>query len=121
MGRSVKAQSRMSILGPLTPDPIATALGTGYSGFDSPVGIEGLCRVAPERLEILAIQARHPGCGHLREFVRLAKMEYPCICIWFVTSDILEDCLPRYGFRKWRERQQCAGQWESVEGWRWDR
>jgi len=110
----------MSILGVLRPDRVAVALGTGFSRFDSPVGVGGLCKVTDGRLEILAVHSNHPGCGHFAEFIRLVKKEYSPILIWHVTNEILDDCLPRYGFRKWEERQQIAGEWEHMEGYRWD-
>jgi hypothetical protein len=110
----------MSVLGPLKPDPIGAALGTGYLRFRSPLGVNGLCRIAGKRLEILAVDSNHPGCGHFAEFIRQAKKEFDTICVWYVTSQILRDCLPRYKFRPWNERQLCRGEWESLEGYRWD-
>lgn len=111
-----------SILGTISEDPIGKTLGTGFMRFKSPVGIEGLAKVLPGfRLEILAVDANRPGNGHFKHFIEQAKKEFSVICIWHVTSDILEDCLPRYGFRPWAERQCIEGRFEHIEGYRWDK
>jgi hypothetical protein len=108
------------IIGQLRPDPIAVLLGTGYQQFTSPLGVNGLCELTGRRLEILAVHTNHPGNGCFRVFIEQAKRYYTPILIWRVTSDILDDYLPRYGFRKWEERQCLQGEWEHMEGYRWD-
>ena len=111
-----------SILGTTTEDPIGKVLGTGYMRFTSPVGIEGLAKVMPGfRLEILAVNAVRPGNGCFKHFIEQAKQEFNVFCIWHVTSDILMDCLPRYGFRPWAEKQRIEGRFEHMDGWRWDK
>lgn len=112
----------MTCLGKTQPDTIGVVLGTGYLRFSSPVGIDGLCKPdeAKGRLELLAVASRRPGNGHFKSFIDLCKRDFTTILIWHVTSDILHDCLPRYGFRPWEERQQCQGEWEHLEGYRWD-
>ena len=111
-----------SILGTLSEDPIGKALGTGYQRFYSPCGIDGLAKVSPGlRLEILAVNAVRPGNGHFKHFIDQAKKEFNIIIIWHVTSEVLIDCLPRYGFRQWQERQRCAERFEHMEGYRWDK
>lgn len=111
-----------SVLGATSEDRIGKALGTGFMRFSSPVGINGLAKVSPGfRLEILAVDAVRPGNGHFKHFIERAKQEFNVICIWHVTSEILMDCLPRYGFRPWEERQRVNGEFEHMDGWRWDK
>lgn len=111
----------MTCLGPTMIDPIGAKLGTGYLRFASPVGIHGLAKVTGKSLELLAVDALRPGNGHFTAFLNLCKLECDKIFVWHVTSEILHDCLPRHGFRPWQERQLCQGEWEHLEGYRWDK
>lgn len=74
-------------------------------------------------MQFLAIESTHPGNGLFRDFIAAVKKEFDRIDIWFVTTSILTECLPRYGFRPHQERQFLAAlnEWESLEGYRWDR
>lgn len=107
----------MNCLGPLTPDPIGDALGTGYQQFKSPSGVHGLCRVDGDRLDLLAVIATHPGTGQFRAFTEQCKARFKTICVWHVMNVLLDETLQAYGFRGYEERTPG----EYLSGWRWDR
>lgn len=105
------------ILGNTRPDPAGVILDTGYLQFCSPVGIDGLCKVTDNRLDVLAVIAIRTGKGHFRKFIRQAKLEYSTICVWEIWNPFLDGVLSRYGFVA-REEEQDG---ETVTGWRWDK
>ena len=113
----------MTILGKLTLDPVAKAIGRNYHHFNSPIGIKGLCRVDGRHVEFLVVDSIRPGHGLFRDFIAACKLEFDRIDIWHVTSHILFSCLPRYGFRPWQEKQYIKSQnkFGHLEGYRWDK
>jgi len=109
------------ILGPLTPDPFGKLFSTSFQNFDAPTGIDGLCKITGDKLELLAVYSEHDGQGNFRRFIADCKTHFATICIWQVDSRILQACLPRYGFRTWSEKQQVSGEWQVLDGFRWDK
>jgi len=105
----------------LTSDPASQLLGTGYSRFNWQGRITGLCKITGSEIQILAVVATNPGKGDFRKFVEEAKKEYRCIKIWHVGNSFLRAALTGYGFRPCVEQFCFGGQWESSEGFRWDR
>lgn len=108
----------MKVLGKTAPDPIGVALGTGYSKFQSPLGLDGLYKIKEGSLHLLAVVATQPGTGQFRKFIEQAKTEFPAICIWEVHPEsVLNATLPRYKFVPALDIQ--IG--EFIHGFRWDK
>ncbi len=105
-------------LGTLTPDPFGVMLGTGYSRFNSPLGIEGLAKESNGRVDILAVVAPEEGKGHLAMFLAHCMTVYDTICIWEDWNPILGPMLARRGFVRISELDKFK---EKITGWRWDR
>ncbi len=105
-------------LGTLTPDPFGVMLGTGYSRFCSPLGIEGLAKELNGRVDILAVIAPDEGNGHLSLFLAHCMTVYDTICIWEDWNLILGPMLARRGFVRTSEVDKFK---EKITGWRWDR
>lgn len=63
------------VLGQTCIDPILVTLGTGYSRFESPTGIDGLAKEERdgEALHILAVVTVFQGRGSFRNFITEAK------------------------------------------------
>jgi len=113
----MKAGSR--VFSEWTPDAVGDQLGTGYSRFVSPAGIEGLARVSGDRLDVLAVFCRTPGRGCLGEFLRRCMARYDAVCVWEVFNPVVSAALQRRGFRRAEETDPATG--ETVTGWRWQR
>lgn len=107
-----------AFIGDVVLDPVGEILGTGYCRFQSAVGIDGLAKWTPDRLDLLAVTTRTPGRGRFRVFISLAKQYYKTICVWVDINPIVGEALERYGFRRVTEKQFDG---EIVEGWRWDK
>jgi hypothetical protein len=105
------------VLGSIYPDPCAQVLGTGYSQFNSPSGIDGLAKWTDDRLDLLAVVTPTPGRGQFREFIKSAERHFRTICIWEVWNPWLESVLKRYGFT---QETEVLGTGEIVNGFRWD-
>lgn len=108
-------EQRHPVLGKLTPDPIGVLLKTGFQRFSAPCGVDGLCCVSVNRLEILAVHARQPGRGAFRELLGKAKRHFKVIVIFEVWNERLKEFLLREGFQS--ETIQRDG--EIVEAYRW--
>jgi|SRR3989304_3216074 len=106
------------VLGQTNPDPLSEVLGTGYSRFQSPTGIDGLAKEEKDRLDLLAFNALVPGIGQFRRFIQRCKREYETICIWEIWNPMLHEVLQRYGFRAYSEKDRDTG--ELLEGYRYD-
>lgn len=104
----------------LQPDPTSELLGTGYQWFVWRDCVHGLCK-EDGGLQILAIASLHERQGNVRAFFDEAKQDYSTIRVWHVYNPIMEDALIRWGFRKWSERMCFQGEWETCEGYRWDK
>ena len=105
----------------LSPDPISKLLGTGFSRFDHGTEMSGLCKISGNTIEILAVVSELPGKGNFREFINRLKLEYSTIKVWHVENTFLPMVLLRYGFRPWEEKFCIQGEWETSEGFRWDK
>jgi hypothetical protein len=105
----------------LSPDPISAILGTGYGRFEHESGIEGLCKITGGVIEILAVLSTNPGNGNFRSFMDYLKHEFSTVKVWHIESDFLAEALLRYGFRPWSEKFCIQGEWETSEGFRWDK
>lgn len=102
-------------------DPVSVVLETGYSKFSSPSGINGLCKeLAPDKLQVLAVDATKPGTGQFREFMKQIKSDYPNIEFLFVDNITLRCTLHRYGFTEFGyEETHLDGKKEWITGFRW--
>ena len=108
----------MSLLGETMPDPFSKLLGTNLFRFRSPTGLNGLAKtVGEDRLDLVAVDASIPGTGQFRTFIKKAKQEYAVICIWEVWNPMLDEILPRYGFKPHAGVDEDTG--ESLSGYRW--
>ena len=107
-----------AMMGPHRLDDVALILGTGYDRFGAPSGIDGLARVRGDHLELLAVFARQPGRGQLREFIRQAKGVFQVIHVWEIWNADLGATLLRYGFTPDEQVESCG---EHVRGLRWER
>jgi|ERR1700723_664348 len=99
------------------PDPCAVMLGTGYMIFESRSGIHGLAKELPERIDLLAVQAEHPGRGQFRHFIHALKLNYRTICVWEIMNEQMNPILKRYGFSPVQETD-CG---ETLTGWKWEK
>ena len=115
--RKTSPNTMHAILGPTETDPLAQMLGTGFCRFHSPLGIKGLARENPGKLELLAVDATHPGTGQFREFVKQLKNCYPVICVWFDWNPLVGPMLARYGFTK---HSEIDSRGETLEGWKYE-
>jgi len=88
----------MNVLGETHVDIISQLLNTGYERFSSPTGINGLAQIIDGGLDILAVDAGHPGTGQFREFIHQCKIEFDQVVIWEVWNEMLPEVLQRYGF-----------------------
>ena len=104
-------------LGQITPSPAADILGTGYSRFVSPFGIDGLCRTDGRRLDLLAVIANQPNTGQFREFMEAAKQEFDEIGIWDILNPELNPVLERYGFMPAAMTDPKTGEWVAGRKW----
>lgn len=75
-------------------------LGTGYSKFESSLGVHGLAKVSEARIDILAVVATKPGKGQFRRFIAAAKNAYQTVVVWEDWNPIVTAALQRYGFRR---------------------
>ena len=118
MADAVTEQVRL--MGVCSVDPIGRALNISrpYNKFSSPVGCHGLARWTPDRLDILAISSRKEGVGQLRKFIAEAQKHWPTICVWFISNEVLDAALKRYGFFR---QIELAGNGEVLDGLRWDK
>lgn len=108
----------MSVLGTTTPDVVSLIWQTGFERFQSPNGLEGLARVAGDRLDVLAVSNSTGKRGLFREFIAQAKLEYKTICVWVIENPIIHDALLRYGFTPDIEIDQFG---DTQQLLRWDR
>lgn len=70
-----------------------------FMAFTHSAGCDGLARSDNIHLEILAIHAKNPGTGQLREFIKQAKARFATITVFEIMNQRLEEALTRYGFR----------------------
>ncbi len=106
----------MTVLG-VTKDNIwGTLLNTGYREFQSPLGIQGLYKESPARLDLLAVAATEPGTGQFRRFIAACKGRYATIFVWEIMNPELNGILKRYGFEVANEQENG----ETIEGWKWE-
>ncbi len=80
----------MTLLGKTTPDLAGQILKTGYDRFQSPTGIDGLCRVTGKRLDLLAVFAAQEGKGQFRNFIAKSKKEFETIRIYEIWNPTLK-------------------------------
>lgn len=88
----------MPLITRLTDHWSSLAVGTEFKQFHTELGVSGLCIVEDKKLEILAIHSAIEGHGNMREFFRLAKLEYDEIYVWEIWHQWLKDKLSEYGF-----------------------
>jgi len=97
------------------PHWVGVLLGTGYVGFTSPFGVEGLARVDGATLHFLALVATKPRTGQLTRFMREAQHVAAEIYVWAIWNDDLRAALTRWGF------EPAPDTAEETEGMRWHR
>lgn len=107
----------MSVLGTTSPDPFGVMLGTGYSRFVSPTGLEGLAKATGDRLDVLAVINPTNERGRFRAFITAAKGEFKTICVWHIDNPIVHSALIRYGFTTDVRIDQFN---DVMTGLRWD-
>jgi hypothetical protein len=78
---------------------IAMSEQTGHYPFKCG-NIEGMAKEENDSLEILAIISNKPGQGELRQFIEDANQKYNRVTFLELWSDVLEQALIRYGFKK---------------------
>lgn len=108
----------MSVLGKTSIDPVGAMLNTRMQRFVSPTGIEGLARVAGDRLDVLAVINPTGLRGRFRAFIAAAKIEYQTICVFAIENPIVDQALRRYGFTLDVEIDQFGDVQELL---RWDK
>lgn len=100
---SLRAVSHHPVLGAISPDPAAIALGTGFNRFEGS-SFAGLCREAAGCLDILAIVSQHnPGGGQLPLFINRLKARYRMIRFYEVMNKRLYAHLRSHGFTEFEE------------------
>jgi hypothetical protein len=104
-------------LGEITPDFIGQYLDTGYDRFQSPFGINGLCRVDGKSLNLLAVVSTRPNTGQFHRFMDAAKQEFDEIGIWEILNRDLHPVLERYGFIPAKMIDLESG--ETMTGQKW--
>lgn len=111
---------RQSIgLGIVSPDPVGDHLGTGYSRFVSPLGIDGLAKEDGSRVDLLAVYSPDPGKGHLSAFIAHCQSVYETVCVWEDMNPVIGAMLSKRGYRRVMQIDDKHG--ELLHGWRWDR
>lgn len=83
----------------LQPHWSSQALNSTFEAFTHVSGCDGLARMNPVQLEILAIHAGKPGTGQFRTFIDSAKARFTTIIFMEVRNRQLAGMLFRYGFR----------------------
>ena len=99
-------------------DPVGRLIGSEFHRFKSRHGIEGLGLVTFPRLDLLAVVAANPGTGQFHRFIVAAKFRFDAIGVWAVGSSTLDQCLPRYGFKK---ATYTGSMGYTASGWLWKR
>lgn len=80
------------------PDPLGSALGTGYNRFKSTTGVDGLAKISGNEFRILAVHTFNPGQGQFREFIAKCKESFDSILVEVIMAPNLASVLTRYGF-----------------------
>ena len=106
------------ILGRLAPDPVGKMLATNYLRFEAADGVNGLCKIACSRLDILAIHSRMERRGHVRALIERCKESFGTICVWEIWNKNFEQALMRWGFTPEIDITDLG---EAIHGLRWDK
>lgn len=111
----------MKALGKLEPDPVGQILRTQMMRFQSPLQIDGLCRVKGKSVELLAVLSPDDGKGHFRNFIQALKTEADSIRVMHINNPQLKAALHRYGFSDYEDVESIQGEIEFVTGMEWKR
>jgi hypothetical protein len=103
------------VVGLLTPDPLGVELGTHLMRFSNKsLQVDGLCKVAGRRIDLVAICSRDCNKGNVSKFFDQLMAAYRAIYVWEIWSPVIKQMLFRRGFMAIREQQDVI-----VEGMMW--